>query len=183
MPRVTGGYRHSRKRKRILKRASGFVGQPGKNYRSAIEFTRKADVYAYEHRRQKKRLFRGLWITRLNAALKQRGVSYSRFIPALLEAGIEIYEYMPALLHAKTMVVDGRWATVGSANLINRSFAMDDEINVVVHDAAVAERLERIFLDDLQYARRVDRDEWRERGLGRRLLETLAVPVRALGVL
>jgi cardiolipin synthase len=103
--------------------------------------------------------------------------------PALLEAGIEIYEYMPALLHAKTMVVDGRWATVGSANLINRSFAMDDEINVVVHDAAVAERLERIFLDDLQYARRVDRDEWRERGLGRRLLETLAVPVRALGVL
>lgn len=94
MPRVTGGYRHARKRKRILKRASGFVGQPGKNYRSALEFTRKADVYAYEHRRQKKRAFRGLWITRLNAALKQRGVSYSRFIPALLEAGIELNRKM-----------------------------------------------------------------------------------------
>lgn len=94
MPRVKGGYRHARKRKRVLKRASGFVGQPGKNYRSAIEFTRKADVYAYEHRRQKKRLFRGLWITRLNAALKARGVQYSRFIPALLEAGIELNRKM-----------------------------------------------------------------------------------------
>ena len=94
MPRVKGGFKHSRKRKRILRRASGFVGQPGKNYRSALEFTRKADVYAYEHRKQKKRLFRGLWITRLNAALKQRGINYSRFIPALLEAGIELNRKM-----------------------------------------------------------------------------------------
>ena len=94
MPRVTGGYRHSRKRKRILRRASGFVGQPGKNYRSALEFTRKADVYAYEHRRQKKRLFRQLWITRLSAALKERGINYNRFIPALLVAGIELNRKM-----------------------------------------------------------------------------------------
>jgi len=101
---------------------------------------------------------------------------------SLLAAGIEIYEYQPALLHAKTMVIDGRWATVGSANLINRSFVMDDEINVVVHDVAVAQRLERIFLEDLEYARLVDDDVWRQRGLGRRLLEVLAVPVRALGV-
>jgi large subunit ribosomal protein L20 len=94
MPRVTGGPGHARKRKRILRRASGFVGQPGKNYRSALEFTRKADVYAYEHRRQKKRQFRALWITRLNAALKQRDLTYSRFIPALLEAGIELNRKM-----------------------------------------------------------------------------------------
>src|SRR6188474_2313740 len=94
MSRVKGGPRHSRKRKRILKRASGFMGQPGKNYRSALEFTRKADVYAYEHRKQKKRLFRQLWITRLNAALKQRGVSYNRFIPAAIEAGIELNRKM-----------------------------------------------------------------------------------------
>src|SRR3954454_13343649 len=94
MPRVTGGPTHARKRKRILRRASGFVGQPGKNYRSALEFTRKADVYAYEHRRQKKRLFRQLWITRLSAALKQRGVNYNRFIPALISAGIELNRKM-----------------------------------------------------------------------------------------
>src|SRR6185436_20503071 len=94
MPRVKGGYRHSRKRKRILKRASGFVGQPGKNYRSALEFTRKADVYSYEHRRLKKRSFRQLWITRLSAALRQRGVNYNRFIPGLIGAGIELNRKM-----------------------------------------------------------------------------------------
>ena len=94
MPRVKGGPGHSRKRKRILKRASGFMGQPGKNYRSALEFTRKADVYAYEHRKQKKRSFRGLWITRLNAALKQRGLHYNRFIPALISAGVQLNRKM-----------------------------------------------------------------------------------------
>jgi large subunit ribosomal protein L20 len=94
MPRVTGGPTHARKRKRILRRASGFVGQPGKNYRSALEFTRKADVYAYEHRKQKKRHFRQLWITRLNAALRSRGVKYNRFIPALVEAGITLNRKM-----------------------------------------------------------------------------------------
>jgi len=94
MPRVKGGPGHSRKRKRILKRASGFMGQPGKNYRSALEFTRKADVYAYEHRKQKKRSFRALWITRLNAALKQRGINYNRFIPALISGGVQLNRKM-----------------------------------------------------------------------------------------
>jgi large subunit ribosomal protein L20 len=94
MPRVTGGPTHARKRKRILKRAKGMRGMSGHNYRPALEFTRKADVYAYEHRKQKKRHFRQLWITRLNAALKQRGVQYSRFIPALIEAGITLNRKM-----------------------------------------------------------------------------------------
>ena len=90
MPRVRGGVVHARKRKRILKRAKGFVASPGTQYRQALEFTRKADVYAYRDRRQKKRHFRQLWITRLSAALKARGVSYNRFIPALVAAGIEL---------------------------------------------------------------------------------------------
>ena len=70
MPRSTGGVTHARKRKRVLKRASGFVASPGTQYRSALEFTRRADRYAYRDRRQKKRHFRQLWITRLSAALK-----------------------------------------------------------------------------------------------------------------
>ena len=94
MPRVTGGPTHARKRKRILRRAKGMRGMSGHNYRPALEFTRKADVYAYEHRKQKKRHFRQLWITRLNAALKARGVQYSRFIPALVEAGIGLNRKM-----------------------------------------------------------------------------------------
>lgn len=94
MPRVKGGVTHARKRKRILKRASGFVASPGTQYRQALEFTRKADVYAYRDRRQKKRHFRQLWITRLSAAVKERGVSYNRFIPALVAAGIELNRKM-----------------------------------------------------------------------------------------
>ena len=94
MPRVTGGPSHARKRKRLLKKAKGMRGMSGHNYRPAIEFTRKADVYAYEHRKQKKRSFRQLWITRLNAALKARGINYNRFIPALVAAGIELNRKM-----------------------------------------------------------------------------------------
>lgn len=94
MPRIKGGTVHHKKRKRILNRAEGFVGVPGSNYRLALEFTRKADVYAYEHRKLKKRAFRQLWITRLSAALKARGVSYNRFIPALQDAGITLNRKM-----------------------------------------------------------------------------------------
>ena len=94
MPRVTGGPTHSRKRKRVLRRAKGFVGGPGTIYRQALEFTRKAGVYSYRDRRQKKRHFRQLWVTRLSAALRQRGINYNRFIPALALAGIELNRKM-----------------------------------------------------------------------------------------
>jgi cardiolipin synthase len=98
----------------------------------------------------------------------------------LLQARIEIYEYMPALLHAKTMVVDGVWATIGSTNLDNRSLALNDELNIVVFNRRVAERLERIFLDDLAHSRRVTYESWRSRSLGDRALEILALPIRDL---
>ncbi len=94
MPRSTGGVTHARKRKRVLKRASGFVASPGKQYRSAIEFIRRADRYAYRDRRQKKRHFRTLWIVRLSAAVKAHGINYNRFIPALAMAGIELNRKM-----------------------------------------------------------------------------------------
>ena len=94
MPRSTGGATHSRKRKRLLKQAAGMVGMPGHNYRPALEFVRKAGVYAYRDRRQKKRHFRTLWITRLGAALRERGISYNRFVPAAVAAGIELNRKM-----------------------------------------------------------------------------------------
>ena len=94
MPRTTGGPTHSRKRKRVLKAARGFRAASGTVYRPAIEFTRKAGVYAYRDRRQRKRHFRALWITRLGAALRARGIHYNRFIPALIAAGIELNRKM-----------------------------------------------------------------------------------------
>ncbi len=94
MPRSAGGPVHNRKRKRVLKRASGFVLGPGTQYRSAIEFTRKAGAYSTRDRKQKKRHFRSLWITRLSAALRLRGINYNRFIPAAVLAGIELNRKM-----------------------------------------------------------------------------------------
>jgi large subunit ribosomal protein L20 len=94
MPRTKGGPIHARKRKRVLRRASGFANSPGRQYRLAIEFTRKAGAYATRDRRQKKRHFRSLWISRLSAALRQRGIAYNRFIPAAIAAGVELNRKM-----------------------------------------------------------------------------------------
>ena len=94
MARVKGGPGHSRKRKRVLKRAKGFRAGPGTLYRQALEFTLRAGKYAYRDRRQKKRHFRQLWVTRLAAAVRERGISYNRFIPALTAAGIELNRKM-----------------------------------------------------------------------------------------
>src|SRR5438477_8910424 len=98
----------------------------------------------------------------------------------LLKAGVELYEYPPPPLHSKTMVIDGVWATIGSTNLDNRSFAVNDELNVIVYNRAVAQRLENAFGDDLAHSRRVTLKAWKSRGLTARLLETLALPIRDL---
>jgi len=82
-----------------------------------------------------------------------RQASRSQF-GTLLEAGIEIHEYQAGLLHAKTMTIDGIWATIGSTNLDTRSFALNEEINAVVHDREA------------------------EPGFFNRLLELLSLPVR-----
>jgi cardiolipin synthase len=98
----------------------------------------------------------------------------------LLQAGIEIYEYQPALLHAKTMVVDGVWATVGSTNLDHRSFVLNDELNVAVYDPGFARRVDGAFADDLTHSKRVTYERWRARGLGARLFELVVIPIRDL---
>jgi cardiolipin synthase A/B len=98
----------------------------------------------------------------------------------LLKAGVKIYEYRPALLHSKTIVIDGVWATVGSTNLDNRSFAMNDELNVIMYDGDVGRQFEDIFAADLRHARRITYDEWRRRGVTARLFELVVAPIRDL---
>jgi len=96
----------------------------------------------------------------------------------LLKAGIEIHEYQTGLLHAKTMVIDGIWATVGSTNLDRRSFALNQELNLVVHNDAFARHLQQVFEQDLVHSKRVTYEDWRRRGVFSRLLELLAVPLK-----
>ena len=79
------------------------------------------------------------------------------------------------LLHAKTMVIDGAWSTVGTAKLDPRSFAINDEVTVVMYDHAVAARLETIFAEDVRHARRLDYRRWWARPLWQRMLEILAL--------
>lgn len=106
-----------------------------------------------------------------------RHASRSKF-GELFEAGIEIYEYQAGLLHAKTMVIDGAWATIGSTNLDTRSFALNDEVNLVVYGTDLAVQLEKVFADDLVYSRKIDPQVWRERGVVDRVLEALSLPFR-----
>ena len=88
MPRATKGVTSRRRRKKILKAAKGYYGGRSKLYRTAKESVQRGLAYAYVHRRRKKRDFRRLWITRINAAARIYGLSYSLFINGLKKAGV-----------------------------------------------------------------------------------------------
>jgi cardiolipin synthase len=103
--------------------------------------------------------------------------SRNGFEPLLL-GGIEIYEYQAALMHAKTMVVDGIWATVGSTNLDNRSFALNEEINLIVYDTTIAGQLERIFAEDLKHSKKLTHEAWQSRPWKEKFLEFFTIPLK-----
>ena len=90
-----GATKHKRK-KRILKAAKGYWGGRSKRFRTARESVRRAWIYAYAHRKRRKRDFRRLWITRISAAVRQHGASYSRFMEGMKNAGIEVDRKMLA---------------------------------------------------------------------------------------
>ncbi len=90
MARVKRGTTTHARHKKVLKQSKGFVGRSSTNYRIARERLEKSLQYAYRDRRVKKREFRGLWIQRINAAVREHGLTYSRFIDGLKKAGIEM---------------------------------------------------------------------------------------------
>jgi len=90
MPRVKGGYTTRRRRKKVLKLAKGYYGAKHLLYRTAKEQVMNSLAYAYRDRRRKKRDFRKLWITRINAAARLNDLSYSRLINGLSLAGITV---------------------------------------------------------------------------------------------
>ena len=88
MPRVKRGVVAHRRHKKVLKQAKGYYGARSRIFRVAKQAVTKAGQYAYRDRRQRKRQFRSLWITRINAQSRANGLSYSRFINGLKKAGI-----------------------------------------------------------------------------------------------
>ena len=96
MPRARTGTVRRARHKKVLKRAKGYWGRRSKNFRSAQQTLLNAADYAYRDRRDKKNDFRRLWITRINAAARQEGLSYSTFINGLRRSGVEINRKMLA---------------------------------------------------------------------------------------
>ncbi|MFM8333760.1 MAG: 50S ribosomal protein L20 [Candidatus Methylumidiphilus sp.] len=90
MPRVKRGVTAHARHKKILKLAKGYYGARSRVYRVAKQAVIKAGQYAYRDRRQRKRQFRALWIARINAAVREQGLSYSRFIDLLKKASVDL---------------------------------------------------------------------------------------------
>jgi large subunit ribosomal protein L20 len=90
MPRVKRGVTAHARHKKVIKQAKGYSGRRKNVYRVAVQAVTKAGQYAYRDRRQKKRVFRSLWIARINAGARECGLSYSKLIDGLKKAAIEI---------------------------------------------------------------------------------------------
>jgi large subunit ribosomal protein L20 len=90
MARVKGGVTAHARHKKVLKKAKGYYGRRKNTFRAANAAVEKAGLYAYRDRKNKKRTFRALWIQRINAAVREEGLTYSRFISGLAKAGVEL---------------------------------------------------------------------------------------------
>ncbi|NIA09160.1 MAG: 50S ribosomal protein L20 [Nitrospiraceae bacterium] len=90
MPRVRRGFKARRRRKKILNMAKGYWGARSRCFKQAKETVEKGLCYAYRDRKVKKRLYRRLWIARINAACRQNGISYSRFMDGINKAGVAV---------------------------------------------------------------------------------------------
>ena len=124
-------------------------------------------------------------------AVKERGVEVLLIVPGkksdhmltrsssrraygrLLQAGARIYEYQPAMIHAKILMIDGLWGVVGSTNFDNRSFGLNDEVNLAVRGAEFVQRLEQDFERDLANSELVTYERWKRRGMMERVPELL----------
>ena len=96
MPRVKRSVNARKKRRKVLEEAKGYYGRKNSSYKLAKEQVMRSGAYAYRDRRVRKRDFRRLWITRINAAARAEGMSYSEFMHGLGEAGVEVNRKMLA---------------------------------------------------------------------------------------
>ena len=96
----------------------------------------------------------------------------------LLDAGIAIHEYQPTMLHAKTLVIDGRWCSIGSANFDNRSFALNDEATLCVQSERAAQQLAAAFAADRERSERIEASRWTWRSPAERVVEAASTLAR-----
>jgi len=89
----------------------------------------------------------------------------------LLKAGAHVYEYRPTMIHAKILIVDGLWSVAGSANFDNRSFGINDEVNIAVLDPQIAAKLQADFNNDLKQSQEITLEAWKHRPIYQRTIE------------
>ena len=117
MPRVKRGFKARQRRNKVLKLAKGYRGARSKLFRSATEAVDRALNYAFRDRRVKKRDFRALWITRINAASRINGLSYSKLIHGLKTASVEIDRKVLADLAVSDPAGFAELANLAKANI------------------------------------------------------------------
>ncbi|HKK26720.1 MAG TPA: 50S ribosomal protein L20 [Gemmatimonadota bacterium] len=117
MPRVKTNVARNKRRKKILEEAKGYFGGRSKLYRPARNAVERGWSYAYRDRRRKKRDFRRLWISRINAAARQHGLSYSRFIAGLKAADVELNRKILADLAVREPEAFAELARIASEQL------------------------------------------------------------------
>ncbi len=116
MARIKGAVNARKKHKKVFKLAKGYFGAKSKQYRTASQAVMKSLSYAYAGRKQRKRDFRKLWITRINAAARLNGLSYSRFMYGLKQAGVEVDRKMLAELAVNDVSAFNELAAVAKQN-------------------------------------------------------------------
>ena len=130
-------------------------------------------------------------------AARQRGVKVRVLVPGehidsdtvrlaskaewgpLLQAGIEIYEYLPTMMHNKLLIIDREMVSVGSTNFDVRSFRLNDEASLNIYDRPFAEKMTRVFEDDLKHTKRYTYEIWEKRPLKEKLIERFVLPIKS----
>ena len=125
MTRVKGGTVAKNRRRKVLKAAKGYFGSKHRLYKTAQEQLFHSGAYAFRDRKQNKRNFRKLWITRINAACKQNDISYSRFINGLKKAGVEINRKMLSELAIDNMDAFKELVKISKTGVVNKEVKKD----------------------------------------------------------
>ena len=148
MARVKSSVVTKQRHKKVLKRAKGYFGSKHRLYKSAKEQLMHSGQYAFRDRKQKKREFRKLWITRINAACRENEISYSRFIEGLTKAGVEINRKMlaeiaindkEAFANLVKVAKDGKAANVETKKVVKEEKVEVKEENADLSKLTVAE--------------------------------------------
>ena len=134
MTRVKSGVETKRRHKKVLKEASGYFGSKHRLYKSSKEQLMHSSVYAYRDRRNKKREFRKLWITRINAACRMNNISYSKFINGLSKAGVEVNRKMLAELAINDMEAFKKLVEVAKKGVVENTKTTEKKVEVKKED-------------------------------------------------